>query len=172
MPYEVVHRNLEAPASSGAFVLAVRLWPHSSLSPRGFVWAIGLAYGLLSIPLLALLGTAALWGILPFALAAVALLWLALKRSWRDRTILETFELTHDAARLTRRDPDGRARDWEANPYWVRVEMHAKAGPVVDYLTLEGGPRSVEIGAFLTPAERRDLRELLRLGLGAARHPA
>lgn len=183
MPVSIeIDRTQEAPGTSGASsrgapdgdapVLTLELWPHSSLTPRGFVWAIGLLFGLLCLPLIALLGSVALWGILPFALAAVALLWLSLKRSWRDRDILERFELTREAARLTRRDPDGRSRDWEANPYWVRVELHPKDGPVEDYLTLEGGPRSVEIGAFLTPRERRDLRDRLRDALRAVRRPA
>ncbi|KIT17826.1 DUF2244 domain-containing protein [Jannaschia aquimarina] len=169
MPFEVTQKNLEAPASSGASLLAVRLWPYSSLTPTGFVWAMGLFFGLIAIPVLSLVGSLVLWGILPFALGVGGLLWYALKRSWRDRTIEEIFELTADTARLSRRDPSGATRDWEANPYWVRVELHPKDGPVEDYLTLEGGPRAVEIGAFLTPEERRDLREVLMDALGAAR---
>ena len=170
MPYEVIEKREEAPVGeTGASLLSVRLWPHSSLSPTGFVWAMGLFFGLIAIPVTSLVGSAVLWGILPFALGAGGLLWLALKRSWRDRSIEETFRLTATEAALRRRDPDGTERTWEANPYWVRVELHPKDGPVENYLTLEGGPRPVEIGAFLTPEERRDLRELLRGALGRAR---
>lgn len=172
MPFQVEERNMEAPAQPGAFLLRVRLWPHSSLTGTGFVWVIGLAYALLSFPLLALVGTKALWGILPFALLVVAILWLALKRSWRDRDITEILELTCDEARLTRRNPGGDRQDWQANPYWVRVCLHPKNGPVEDYVTLEGGPRVVEIGAFLTPQERRDLRDLLSEALSIARAAA
>ena len=169
MPFEVLERHEEAPSDDGAFLLRLRLWPHSSLSPKGFVWAMGLFFALIALPVLSLLGSMVLWGVLPFALGAGALLWLALKRSWRDRTVEEVFELTPQAARLHRREPGAADREWEANPYWVRVELHPKDGPVEDYLTLEGGPRAVEIGAFLTPSERRDLREVLRQGLGLAR---
>jgi uncharacterized membrane protein len=169
MPFRIEEQNKEAPAQSGAFLLRLRLWPHSSLSPRGFVWVIGLAYAFVSIPLLALLGTAALWGILPFALVTLATLWFALKRSWRDRDIAETLELTADSLHLHRRDPGGRERVWDANPYWVRVCLHATGGPVEDYVTLEGGSRVVEIGAFLTPEERRELRDVLSDALGLAR---
>lgn len=169
MPFRVEERNMEAPAQSGAFLLRLRLWPHSSLSPKGFVWVIGLAYGLVSIPLLALIGTAALWGILPFALLSLTILWVALKRSWRDRDITEVLELTQDSLHLRRSDPGGHERDWQANPYWVRVCLHPKDGPVEDYVTLEGGPRVVELGAFLTPEERRDLRDLLTEALSVTR---
>lgn len=170
MPYEVTWDTKGAPDPSGASLpLTVRLWPHSSLTPSGFVWFMGVTMGMLAIPLIGLLGTVALWGVLPFVLAMLGMLWFGLTRSWRDRTIEETLEVTDHEARLVRRDPGGRVRDWTANPYWVRVEMHGKDGPVEDYLTLEGGPRSVEIGAFLTPEERRDLRDLLRIALSQAR---
>ncbi|UWQ20328.1 DUF2244 domain-containing protein [Jannaschia sp. W003] len=150
-------------------MLRLSLWPHQSLPPVGFVWAIGVALAVISLPLLALVGTAALWGILPFALGAVGILWLALKRSWRDRRILETFALTRERASLRREAANEAAREWEANPYWVRVELRHEGGPVEDYVTLEGGPRAVEIGAFLTPSERRELAAVLREGLRAAK---
>ncbi|WP_308915230.1 DUF2244 domain-containing protein [Jannaschia sp. LMIT008] len=176
MPFRIIEPD-QAPASPGAFSsggtddrLTIRLWPHSSLTPEGFVGMIGVSFAMLCIPLLGLIGTAALWGILPFAIGTLGLLWLGLKRSWRDRSIEETFELTPREAHLTRRDPDGRIRDWRANPYWVRVEMSHEDGPVEDYLTLQGGPRPVEIGAFLTPEERRALRDTLQAALAGVRN--
>lgn len=168
MPYLVVTDRTEAPASSGAFLYEVHLWPHQSLTGTGFVWVIGLSFGMICLPLLALLGTIALWGILPFALGAVALLWFGLQRNWRDRDILETFVLTPEAAKLQRREADGTAKDWTANPYWVRVKRHEKVGRIEDYLTLEGGNRVVEIGAFLTPGERRRLENDLVRALNRA----
>ena len=173
MPYEVVTDRREAPASSGAFLYEIHLWPHQSLTGRGFVWVIGISFGMVCMPLVALLGTIVLWGILPFAMGAVALLWFGLQRSWRDRDILEAFTLTPDAATLERREPDGTVKDWRANPYWVRVKRHDKVGKIEDYLTLEGGPRPVEIGAFLTPGERRKLEDdLVRALHRAAVAPA
>lgn len=175
MPYEIVQANREAPATSGASDpetdLSVRLWPHSSLSPEGFVTFVGVTFAMLCIPLVGLIGTVALWGVLPFAFGTLGALWFGLKKSWRDREILETFDLTSHTATLVRREPNGTVRDWTANPYWVRVELHAKDGPVEDYLTLEGGPRPVEIGAFLTPEERRDLRGVLLGALARTKAP-
>lgn len=169
MPFRIITENIEAPAKSGASVLEVELWPHQSLSGDGFVAVIGGTFLMLCIPLFAVLGSVVLWGILPFAMGALALLWLAIKRNWRDRDILERFELWTDCARLVRRNPDGGEQDWEANPYWVRVERHEKVGQIEDYLTLEGGPRPVEIGAFLTPEERRLLETYLRDALRRVR---
>lgn len=157
MPWTVTTDRSEAPASPGASLYEVRLWPHQSLTGTGYVWAVGVAFAFALVPLVALLGTVALWGILPFAMGAVAALALSLRRSWRDRDIVETFTLTPGRAHLSRVEPDGRRLEWEANPYWVRVIRHEKVGRVEDYLTLQGGPREVEIGAFLTPPERRAL---------------
>ncbi len=157
MPYKVTIDRQEAPASPGAFLYQVELWPHQSLTGTGFVWIIGVTFVMAMLPLLALIGTLALWGILPFAMISTAALWWSLHRSWRDRDILETFTVTPEAAHLTRQQPDGTRLDWEANPYWVRVKRHDRVNRIVDYLTLEGGPRLVEIGSFLTPSERRDL---------------
>ncbi|GIT92313.1 hypothetical protein JANAI62_27710 [Jannaschia pagri] len=170
MPIKVITDHTQgAPASSGApssVVLSLELWPHQSLTPGGFVTMIGATFAMLMVPLVGLLGTAVLWGVLPFELLVLGLLWFGLKRSWRDRDILERFEMTTDAVTLTRRDPDGSLRDWEANPYWMRVERHERVAGIEDYLTLEGGPRKVEIGAFLTPEERRQLERQLLNALG------
>jgi uncharacterized membrane protein len=170
MPFRIITDELGAPDTSGApstsDLFEVELWPHRSLTPEGFVAMIGGSFAMLCIPLVGLLGTAALWGVLPFAMTVLGLLWLAMRRSLRDRDIHESLTVTPAAVRLVRRDPNGALRDWECNPFWMRVELHDRVGTVEDYLTLEGGPRSVELGAFLTPEERRDLRERLLRVLG------
>lgn len=140
------------------------LWPHRSLPRRGFVLVIGATFALLMLPLLSVLGTPVLWGLLPFVMGALALLWLSLERSYRDGETVETLSLWSDRVVLTRANPRGPAQNWDANPYWVQVELHEKGGPVENYLTLVGSGRVVEIGAFLSPEERIGLRlELERL---------
>ena len=142
----------------------LRLWPHRSLSPRGFVWFIGSTAALIAVPLIGLLGTAALWMLLPFLIVAVGAMWLALNRSYKDARIVEDLRLTPDSITLTRQSPRDR-RDWQANPHWVRVTLHETGGPVPNYLTLTGNNREVELGAFLSEEERvtlaRDLRHRL-----------
>lgn len=170
MPLEWVKRPERAPAATGAFLFAagdppvarLRLWPHRSLTPRGFVWFVGGTAALSSLPLIGVLGTPVLWGLLPFAAAAIAGVWWALSRNIRDGNLTEEFTLWRDRVELVRTEPRGTRRDWAADPHWVRVEMHEKGGPVEKYLTLSGEGREVEIGAFLSPAERVALRgELL-----------
>jgi len=133
------------------------LWPHRSLPRRGFAVVIGLFFLLAMIPLFAMLGTALLWGLLPFGLAALAALWFGLRLSYRSGEVLETLSITPDATVLQRRNPDGSQQAWECNTYWARAEIHEKGGPVPWYVTLTGNGRRVEIGAFLSEEERRAL---------------
>jgi uncharacterized membrane protein len=147
----------------------LQLWPYRSLPRRGMVWFIGITATLVSLPLLILVGSQLLWGILPFICAAVAGVCWALERSYKDAEILEVLTLTATEATLTRTGPQGRRQEWQANPHWVRVILHPSSGPVPNYLTLQGGPREVELGAFLTPEERLRLLSELKSAL-AARH--
>ncbi|MDO5621886.1 MAG: DUF2244 domain-containing protein [Paracoccus sp. (in: a-proteobacteria)] len=132
----------------------LRVWPYHALTAGGFVWFIGLTTAAISLPLLALLGRAALWVTLPFAALAVGLPWLALTRN-RSKGPFEVLTLTADQLALTHHDPHRPARHWQANPYWVRASLCH--GPIEAYLTLTDGQREVELGAFLTPDERRTL---------------
>ncbi|MFT4150090.1 MAG: DUF2244 domain-containing protein [Paracoccaceae bacterium] len=132
----------------------LRLWPFRSLPKTGFVWFVGATAALISLPLFAVLGTAVLWGLLPFLVAAIAGLWLALTRSWRDGEIVEDLTLSPDSIHLLRRGPRGRRQEWQANPHWTRLTLHRTGGPVPNYLTLRGNGREVELGAFLSEEER------------------
>ena len=140
----------------------LRLWPHRSLSRRGFVGFIAITSLLIALPLISLLGKPVLWGLLPFLVAAVAGIWLALRKSERDREILEVLTLSETRARLTRSGPKRRLQIWEANPHWVQPILRPSGGPVPNYLTLHGGPREVELGAFLSEQERMTLLDDLQ----------
>jgi uncharacterized membrane protein len=146
---------------------ALRLVPHRSLSARGFVWFIGATATLLALPLLTQLGSAALWVLLPFLAAAVAGVWIAIR--FNNRTVSEDLTLTADLITLHRHTPGRADQTWTAHPHWVRTTLHPSDGPVPNYLTLTGGGREVELGAFLTPQERRELHVLLLKRLSTLR---
>ncbi len=149
----------------------LHLWPYRSLPRRGMVWFIGGTAALIALPLLVLLGSPVLWGLLPFLLGTIAAIWWALERSFRDGEIVEDLILTPDQITLTRYGPRGLRADWQANPHWVKLTLHAKGGPVPDYLTLSGAGREVELGAFLTGVERQQLCRTLQASLAQIRQP-
>ena len=180
MPYQ--HRydpENSAPEHSGAVSHGVGpatahvfdLWPHQSLPRTGFVWFIGATAVLLSLPLVAVLGTPVLWGLLPFLMLALSGLWWALQRNRSDADLREVLEIRADTITLLRHGPRGANAEWSANPYWVTTALHPTGGPVANYLTLRGGDREVELGAFLSEPERLALRAELDEALKAVTRP-
>lgn len=154
MPYEWVDDTSAA--------AELHAWPYRSLPRRGFVGFILASVGIAAIPLSAIVGTVVLWCVLPFFVLTFWALWHAIDRSYRDGEILETLRLWPERMTLSHETRKCR-RDWEANPHWVRPELHRGEQPVENYLTLRGGPRDVELGAFLTPDERKAIYEELNL---------
>jgi uncharacterized membrane protein len=160
MPYEWSHTP---PQPTPDWQLS--LWPYRSLLRKDFVLFIGATVALIALPLLTVIGTAVLWGLLPFFLLMLGGLWYALHVSYKRGEVLEELTVTQDIAHLTRHNPNGERLDWEANRYWVSVHLHPKGGPVDNYITLRGGDREVEIGSFLDATERLALYDELKCSL-------
>ena len=144
------------------------LWPYRSLLRKDFVIFIGATAALVALPLLTLLGKPVLWGLLPFFLLMISGVWYALHVSYRRGEVLEELTVDEACAHLTRHNPKGDVQQWEANRYWVTVHLHPKGGPVDNYITLRGGDREVEIGAFLDAEERLALYDELQRALRSA----
>ena len=151
MPYKWSKANTSAASNQ------LTLWPHSSLTPQGFVMFIAITFTLIMLPLFPLLGTIVLWGLLPFLVLTIFAIWVALSRNYHDRNILETLTITSDDVHLMRRNPKGDQQEWDCNIYWTKLSIYQSGGPVPNYLTLTGNGREVEIGAFLTDKERPTL---------------
>lgn len=145
------------------------LWPHRSLPRRGFAAFMLITAAMIAMPLLAVLGTAILWGLLPFLVLAVAGLWWALQKSYASGRLHEALTIDHDRLHLTRTEPTGNVQEWECNSYWAKISVHETGGPVAHYITLTGNSREVEIGAFLSEDERKALSGELRDTLRRAR---
>jgi uncharacterized membrane protein len=145
-------------------LLSLTLWPNRSLTRRGFRGFLLLLAASLSIPLLPLLGTAAAWGLLPFLIAVLLAVYVALRRSYRDGQLVEELRLWPDLITVERREPRGNVQSWHADPHWVRLRLF-EDGRIEKYLTLEGNGRQIELGAFLSPEERQSLYTELRRAL-------
>lgn len=142
----------------------VTLWPHRSLTQRGQGTVLRIAAAGFLLPLGASAGTPVFWGLLPFCALALALLWFGFRRSNRDAGLTEELTLWRDEIRVERREPHGRILRWSAPPYWVRLRLYPD-GKVENYLTLRGGGREIELGAFLSPWERLELKDELERAL-------
>lgn len=173
MPLEWTFKTEQASEKSGACfpVEELHLWPHRSLTAGGFVWFIAITATALSLPLMAVLGSVVLWGLLPFMLLVLWGVWYGIRRNQRDLSLHEVLILAEDRIALTRHNPRRAPQHWEANPYWVELCLHPSRGPVENYLTLRGSDREVEIGSFLSPDERLSLHADLQDRLNRMRRP-
>jgi len=117
----------------------------------------------MALSILALLDNGVMWIIAAALRTALIAIWVALKASWQRGTVREELEIWIDKVHLRRIGPDGSCQVWQANPYWVDVEMQQTGGPVPNYLTLRGRGRTVEIGSLLSeqarPESAQDLQD-------------
>ena len=129
------------------------LRPHRSLPLRGFgiVMAI-LAAGGFGIGVLFVLRGA--WPVTPFFGLDVGLVYLAFRLSYRSGRQREHLRLTEDALTLERVDVYGGRRHWRFHPFWLRVTFEEQ-NPDSNRLSLTSHGKSVMVGSFLGPAERR-----------------
>ena len=144
-----------------------RVWPHRPLGRRGKRAVLGFAAAGLALPLMPVSGTPVFWGLVPFMAGALGILWLGLTRSDFDGRLVEEVSVWPDEIRVERREPRGRVRRWRADPFDVRVALHPE-GRIENYLTLRGGGREIELGAFLSPEERAELADELEGALTRA----
>ena len=108
-------------------------------------------------PILPVLGTKAFWGLFPFIFLTLIGIWFALRKSLRDRQILEQLTLFEEEIVLVRQDPNGKQKEWVCSPYWTKLKIYDREGPVANYVTLRGNGREVELGSFLGEDERKEL---------------
>ena len=74
------------------------------MTPKGFVWFIGVTAGMLALPLLAVLGSAVVWVLLIFFLGTLAATWRAISANQKARSTREMLRLTETQVALDHSD--------------------------------------------------------------------
>lgn len=149
------------------------LYPHRSLSPRGFALLMASCAGAAMIVGL-WFATHGAWPVLPFFGGEILLIWWAFRTNNRDARMYEVVQLTSDALSVEQVRPSGQRKSHLfAPPHWLRIVLAGRSdGGNSLYLASHG--RSLEIGRFLTPDERIEFADALRAALGrlSGRPPA
>lgn len=150
-------------ARSPVFLDAV-LAPHRSLPRRGFnilmliLGVVSFVYGSVFI----ILGA---WPVFGFLGLDVLLVWLAFRASYRSARQREHVRLVEESLTVERTDVRGARRSWLFQPYWLRV-VFEEEDEATNRLSIRSHGRSLPLGTFLGPAQRREFAERLQRALG------
>ena len=151
-----------APPARSARFDAV-LYPNRSLGTAGF-YSLMAAIVTVSAGVGAAFVLAGAWPVSGFLGLDVLLLYLAFRWNYRQGRRAEFIRLDGAGLTVRRVDPDGRAREWRLEPYWVRVALDDPPRGDGQLVLSSHGDRLV-IGAFLTAAERREVARALEAAL-------
>jgi uncharacterized membrane protein len=140
------------------------LRPHRSLPLRGFaivMAVLALASFLIGVGFV-LRGA---WPVTPFFGLDIGLVYLAFRFSYRSARQREHLRLTEEALTLERVDVYGGRQRWRFQPFWLRVIFEERDSES-NRLSLASHGKSVAIGTFLGPSERRKVAVALKAALG------
>lgn len=141
--------------------------PNRSLGPQGFrilMAAVALVCGVNAVRF-AWLGA---WPVVAFLLLDILLVWGAFKLSYRAGRAFEEVRLDDQALTVRQVSHHGRERLHAFNPHWVRVDLD-RPNELDCHLRLRSHGQALEIGHFLAPFEREDVRVEIERGLARCR---
>ena len=142
-----------SPAEAPAVFYDAVLQPHRSLPPRGFaIFMLVLAGLSFAVSLVFVLNGA--WPVTPFFGVDVILVYLAFRISYRRAKLREELRLTEQSLTVDRVGLKGERTRWQFQPFWLRLVFEEK-DEHTNRLTLASHGRSLVVGSFLGPAERR-----------------
>ena len=138
------------------------IWPHRSLSPKGFAIVIGVLAGLLfAIGLGFFLAGA--WPVIGFLGLELLVVWGAFKLNYRAAKVRETIETKKETLIVEHKDQHGKAAVSKYPIGWLRVQLSPPVAPepAARYhqrVILSSHGIETEIGAFLHPIEKAKLQ--------------
>jgi uncharacterized membrane protein len=145
------------------------LKPYRSLSMRHFrLMMLLVIVACLTISTFALLAGA--WPVFGFMVLEIALIYVLFRISYRRARVSELLELDERALTVECTDPKGRSRSWQLQPAWLKVELDEPILPQTPVVLRSHG-KSLPIGVFLHPKQRRAVAKDLRNALDRWRRP-
>ena len=145
------------------------LKPHRSLSRRAFRRVMA-AVTIFSLTVSLVTFFAGAWPVFGFMGLDIALVYFALRISYRNGLVTETLELDEHALTVERNDPRGARRSWRLQPAWLKVELAEPILPQTPVVLRTHG-QTLPIGVFLHPRQRREIASDLRGALARWRQP-
>lgn len=157
----------DGPSRPAPYFSAV-LTPYRSLGRRGFLLMMGVlaAMALFATWRSLVLGA---WPIALFVILDVALVYGAFRLSYRAARAFEEVHVWADELLIRQVAPNGRAVEHRFNTPWARLQVTRLEDEGVVRLMLCQQGRSVQLGAFLNPADRTSFTEAFSRALADAK---
>jgi len=146
------------------------LHPNRSLGARGFLLLMS-ALAVVSFVSGVVFISVGAWPVFGFLGLDILLIYVAFRASYRSGRLVETVRLTDAALEVRRIDAYGRSAAWRVPPDWANVEVD-NPGEHNCRVVLRSHGESVVLGAFLSPHERKELADALRVALARQRSHA
>ena len=141
------------------------IWPHRSLSPKGFGIVMGVLAGFLFLIGLGFF-LAGAWPVIGFLGLELLVVWGAFKLNYRAARHRETIQTTTEELMVESQNPAGKRAQKSFPIGWLRVSLSPSETPVMksrdqQKIILSSHGEQAEIGKYLHPAEKAGLsREL------------
>jgi len=145
------------------------LYPHRSLSPRGFFWLMAVIASV-SFTVGGYFYLSGAWPVLGFFGLDVAVVWLCFRANYRAGRLFERVQVFPDRV-VVERGQDGRVVSRETlETHWARITLSKEPRPG-EPARLTSRGHEVALGGFLSPEETLDFAAALGAALERARLP-
>ena len=149
------------------------IWPHRSLSPKGFAIVIGSLAGFLFIIGIGFF-LAGAWPVLGFLGIELLIVWGAFKLNYRAAQHQETILTTTEDVTFESQAPTGKRAKKSFPLGWLRVNLSPSEVPAIksrdkQKIILSSHGEKAEIGKHLHPAEKASLSRDIRAMIDRAR---
>ena len=148
--------------------LRIRLFPNRSLDTYGTKVVSGIiACGFL-LPIIPFIGSPIGITLTIFSGLTFYLFLALLQKSFQEGNTFEEILISRHKIIVVHKEKNEEHKTWEGNPYWTRVNVDVNNRKLKNYLTLAGKGKHIELGAFLSPDERIELRDKIQNALAKA----
>ena len=146
----------------------IRLVPNRSLNSNGtkVVFAV-IACGFL-LPIIPFIGSPIGTTLTIFSGLTFYLFLTLLQKNFQQGSTFEEILISKRKIKVVHQEKNKEQLTWECNPYWTKVHLDINNPRLKNYLTLAGKGKRIELGAFLSPEERLELRDEIQNALAKA----
>ena len=140
--------------------------PYRSLGPFGFKVLLG-ALILVNAVFAGIMISQGAWPVAGFLGLDVLAVYVAFRLSYAEARAFERVTINVEKLLVERVDRKGARRTWEFPSYWVSVWFEGDEEQAT--VTLRSHGRSLIVGSYLAPFERKDFAEVLQKALREAK---